>query len=276
MVADSGSSKTDWRIVHPSGTVESRTSAGLNPMVISADHLCATVENCFEDFPEREQVHHVYFYGAGCSTEMRCAQVRTALQPTFPHAQLHVEHDLYGAARAVCQGNDGLVCILGTGSSSCLYVADKIEDRITALGYLAGDEGSGNHIGRALLQAYFYREMPDDLSKAFEDFTDPEPFRQLLYNSDRPNFELARLSRFAGEQRHHPFVKNLVQSCFISFSERHLLKYKTDLRTVYAVGSIAFHFRDWLEDSFQTLGLTLGSVIDKPIDPLVTFHARTH
>ena len=66
LVVDSGSTKTDWFAIDPSGDVLFSTQTlGLNPQVLSSEILKERILNNFELSQNRENVSHLFFYGAG-------------------------------------------------------------------------------------------------------------------------------------------------------------------------------------------------------------------
>lgn len=164
VVADSGSSKTDWVFIGEDGSQQSLESAGFNPVLHSAAEISEELATRFRDLSFLDNVEQVFFYGSGCWDQKRADVIIEGTRPFFPNAQLLVEHDLLGAARATCGQEPGIACILGTGSNSCLFDGAQITDNVTNLGYLMGDEGSGTHMGKMIIRAFFYRELPPNWS----------------------------------------------------------------------------------------------------------------
>ncbi|RME94922.1 MAG: hypothetical protein D6772_13890, partial [Bacteroidetes bacterium] len=156
VIADSGSTKADWKFVD-SDKVHTLHSIGFNPVFHDSDFIERELRQALGDLVAGDQPTAVYFYGAGCWDSKRKAPIVDALKSVFPQAAIQVHHDLLGAARASCGQEAGIACILGTGSNSCLFDGRQIIDQVTNLGYLLGDEGSGTHLGKQLIQHYFYR-----------------------------------------------------------------------------------------------------------------------
>ncbi|GAB4379497.1 MAG: ATPase [Salibacteraceae bacterium] len=274
IIADSGSTKTDWAICHGAGEVKYLTGVGLNPFFVSEDEVAAEVERVIGKGRASDEHTVFWFYGAGCSNELRKSIVRNGLKRIFPGASVHVHHDLLGAARALCRNDPGVACILGTGSNSCLYDGKEIIDNIKALGYVLGDEGSGADLGKALVRAYAYREMPTDIAESFTALTGGvESILEAVYNQPLANRYLASFAPFCSEWLAHPFMKKLVENRFACFVERHLLKYSsvTSL-TVHFVGSVAFHFAEILTQVCNSRGLQTGTILKRPIDALIEYH----
>jgi glucosamine kinase len=277
LIADSGSTKADWKILHPSGEVTSQSTRGFNPFIQNAAAIELGLLEDFDNSLEKSKAETVYYYGAGCSDDYRNSIVATALKSIFPNAKIIVNHDLLASARAVCGTEAGVACILGTGSNSCLYDGIEIIDNVKNMGFLVGDEGSGSHIGKELLRGYFYREMPKDILADF-DKTYPEGQRGILdkiYDMPKPNVYLASFSRFLSSHKGHPYIQHLVFKSFDEFTRRHVLKYDgcQNLK-IHFVGSVAYYFKDILEIVLASYDLEIGNVIKKPIDRLVEFHQK--
>lgn len=277
LIADSGSTKADWKILSTNGKVSSEHTRGCNPFFQNSETITSNLKEDFEEGFERKKVQKVYFYGAGCSEISRCNIVEKGLQNFFPNAEIRINHDLLASARALCGTTAGVACILGTGSNSCLYDGMEIIDNVTNLGSLIGDEGSGSHLGKELLRGYFYREMPNDIFEAFEIYC-PEGRKGILgktYGNPTPNVYLASFSKFLSEHKSHPYIQQIVIKCFDEFVTRHVLKYEGALSLkINFVGSIAYHFIDSLEVVLAKYDLRLGKVLKKPIDSLVEFHQK--
>lgn len=276
-IADSGSTKADWKILTSNNEVQSYATRGFNPFFQDSETIEKALQEDFDESVPLSSATEVYYYGAGCSDSYRCSIVDVALQKIFPNAKIKVHHDLLACARALCGTSPGIACILGTGSNSCLYNGIEVIDNVTNVGSFFGDEGSGSHIGKELLRTYFYREMPKDILEAFEKYC-PDGKREILnktYDNPTPNVYLASFSKFISQQKPHPFVQRIVMDSFDEFVRRHVLKYEGCLNLkVNFVGSVAFHFQEILEVILASHNLELGKIIKQPIDSLVEFHQR--
>ncbi len=274
IVVDSGSSKADWRIIRE-GRLESVSTPGLNPVFRSQESIFQEIDRAFPDEAVRKGAAQVFFYGAGCWDHHRSQRIVDVLNEIFPAAAVEVEHDLLGAARAACYTDPGVACILGTGSNSCLYDGSEVIDNITNLSYLVGDEGSGSWIGKMLLRAYFYRELPSDLRNAFDrQFPGGEnAILENLYDRGTPNVYLASFTHFLSDHKEHVFIAQMLFNAFGAFIDRHVRKYAGHQELpIGFIGSVAFHFQEIIKVVLQTRGLQPGLFIKKPIDNLVRFH----
>ncbi|MBL7813441.1 MAG: hypothetical protein JNL70_00450 [Saprospiraceae bacterium] len=277
IIVDSGSTKADWQIINSDGSRELHSTMGFNPFFHDEDRIETELNKQFIHDVDVDKAKWVYFYGAGCSDKMRCDIVKRGLARIFRHTEvLEVEHDLLASARATCGTNAGIACIIGTGSNTCLYDGKDVTDNVSNLGYLLGDEGSGSHLGKLLIRAYFYRELPEDMVQYFhEDFgSDKRAILNKIYG-DGPNVYLASYARFFSKHRDHFYIQKLASEAFTELTRRHILKYDGCHNIpIHFVGSVAYHFRDILKTTLEEHDLTLGVVIQKPIDALVDFHLK--
>jgi len=276
LIADSGSTKTDWVLADEKGNLRAFSTVGFNPLYHSESFIAEACRTVFD--PESmpyEAVEAIHYYGASVWDAEKAAKIQAALAQLFQRAEIEVEHDLLGAGRAACGREPGIACIIGTGSNTCLFDGVDVIDNITNLGYFAGDEGSGAHLGKALVKAYFYRELPPLLKAALESRYPggKQEFLENIYEKPSPNVFLASLTRFLHEHIDHLFVQKLVYRCFATFIDRHVRKYPGHLTyPIHFIGSVAFHFRDILTLILEERCMNPGRFVQKPIDRLVEFH----
>lgn len=274
VVVDSGSTKADWKMVNGKG-VASISTVGFNPVFHSEEKIFGELKEAFGDQVPTSEAHQVYYYGAGCWDQRLKGVVAKALKRVFAQAEIQVHHDLLGAARATCGNTPGIACIIGTGSNSCLYDGIDVIDNVTNLGFLLGDEGSGTHLGKRLIRAFFYREMPKPLYDKLEASL-PEGKQSILsnvYNGETPNVYLASFTKFMGDHQDHPFIQRILFDSFEQFIDRHVRKYKNHMSLpIHFIGSVAYYFREVLEVILAARDMEPGIFIQKPIDKLVGFH----
>ena len=271
LIIDSGSTKMEWILLDGETVRDRFTTAGFNPNYSDRQDL---VETCHgASLPDK--IQSIYYYGTGCGNEQICQTIKEVFQARFPHAEIHVTHDLMAACHAALGHESGIACILGTGSNSCVYDGENITGKAVSLGYLVGDEGSGMHVGREVVRAYFYGFMPEDLRLQFDAayHLELKDFIVHLYHEGQASRYLATFARFAGEHQSHPFIHDLVKGCFKAFIEAFVLRFK-DCKTmkVCFVGSIAYHFRDILKESLAKYSLTLGEVMPSPAEGLIRYY----
>lgn len=278
LIADSGSTKCDWVGAHPDGHEVFRTqTAGLNPVYHSSEKVKSTIEHVPEFTAHWQVITTVYFYGAGCSYPEKNAVIHDALQWRFPQAKIHVAHDLLGAAYAAYPGEPNITCILGTGSNACFFDGKTIHQNTPSLGYILGDEGSGAYLGKKLVTAYLYHELPADIEKLFSGqyHIDTHQTINAVYNNAFPNKFLAAFAPFIHAHKNHPYLQRLVHESFTRFLTIHVRCYpQASVVPIQFIGSIAYYFQSELKAACSAMGLRFGNAIQKPIDTLIQYHTQ--
>jgi len=271
LIADSGSTKTNWRLVD---VLESRnyTTIGLNPYFIGEEEFSKVLS---ENLPiPIEKVDGVSFYGSGCTPEKEPV-VKAILDKYFEIDNSEVHSDLLAAARSLCKTEEGIACIVGTGSNSCYYDGKKIAKNVPALGFILGDEGSGAVLGRKLVSDVLKNQLPKDIcSKFFDKYkvTQAEIIEKV-YRKPAPNRFLAAFTPFLSENIEAPEIANLVESGFSEFIVRNILQYeKAKELPIHFTGSIAYYFRDNLANVLNKYSLIPGHISREPLDGLTEYH----
>lgn len=277
LIADSGSTKTAWRLIKSESTIIPLETIGYSPQYITTDEMIDDLkEILIPQLPVlTNDISKISFYGTGCSTPRTVTIIQLALENVFEKAEIEVNHDLLGAARALCGHSSGVACILGTGANSCLYDGQFITDNIPSVGFMLGDEGSGGYLGKQLVRAYFYRELPEDLELAFAKKYQLTRDDMLLnvYKKSAPNRYLASYTKFLSEHLEHPFVWQFVKNGFQDFLDAMVLKYENiENLPINFLGSIAVHFQPVLEAVLLENNLHFGRVIHNPVRELVKYH----
>ncbi|MBD1398565.1 hypothetical protein H9Q13_15440 [Pontibacter sp. JH31] len=275
LIADSGSTKTDWRVINANQEYEQVNTTGINPQYLETEKIYAIFETELLPQLKEKNISTIYYYGAGCSSPERNKRVEDALRRAFPGSVIFVDHDLLAAARAICGHQPGIACILGTGSNSCLYDGKNIVDNVPSLGFLMGDEGSGAYLGKLLIKAYLYRELPDELATSLKNkySLTKDGILDTVYGSDIPSQYLATFAKFVYEKRKNPVIKEMIYENFEEFFERHVSKYEGfGELPVNFVGSIAFHFADTLKLVAKKYGAHIGTIISSPSEGLIKYH----
>lgn len=277
LVADSGSSKIDWRLMESDGRIRQAQTPGFNPYYQPLDHLRSSLRDTLAPEVGGAEVKHVFFYGTGVSSERNQELVRAVFLEYFPHAKVDIEWDLLGAARALCGHEKGIACILGTGSNSCQYDGNKISDQVANLGWILADEGSGTNLGKTLLVDYLRKRMPEKLAEQFHQrfpFT-REQFLEKIYQQEKPSTFLATFARFIFQHLNEPYCYQLVYKAFSEFYENNVMKYEGYRETrVHFVGSIAFYFSDLVRQVANDKGITVKNILETPIAGLALYHQK--
>lgn len=277
LVADSGSTKADWLLLEKDGSQRIESTQGFNPFFHSTSDIRKALTDQLLPKMDADAVSAIYYYGAGVHDGHRADIIGKALNSLFVNALVEVDHDLLGAARATCGTERGICCILGTGSNSCLFDGEKVIDNVPSLGYLLGDEGSGTHLGKSLLRAYFYRELPPEIEAAFEEAY-PEggdAIKDRVYELTGTNVFLASFSRFLADHKDSFSVQQIVATCFAEFLDRHVRKYPDHQKMpVHFVGSIAHFYEEILRNELERRAMSLGNIVRKPIFSLGEYHRQ--
>jgi N-acetylglucosamine kinase-like BadF-type ATPase len=274
LIADSGSTKTDWRLVKKGCKTLSFETIGFNPYFIDSNEVINELNNS-ELVAIKNKVSQVFFYAAGCSSEKNKNIINTPLSIFFENAIVEVEHDMLAAARATCFNERGMVAILGTGSNSCLYDGKKIIENVPALGFILGDYGSGADIGKTFLKSYLNNELPKDIEEAFNkqfNYTTSQILGKI-YNKPLPNRFLASFSLFVFQHITNPFINKMVESRFNLFFEKNICKYQNyKNQELHFIGSVAFIYQDIIKKIATNHQLKINQIIKKPIEKLVEYH----
>lgn len=277
LIAESGSTKTDWVLLKSSGEVFLKTKTpGLNPSVFPEDELKKRLLENPEFAKYSREIQKVYFYGAGCGTPTPAAIIKKVLHEVFPNARIEVKEDLAAAVFAVTD-KPGIICILGTGSNSCYFDGSTLHLPVASLGYVLMDEGSGNYFGKELIRDYFYNRMPESLAREFESQFDlnPDRIKINLYKKPNPNAYLASFARFIfdSKEKNHSYFEKLLKKGINKFMEYRVLCFKNAKEVpIHFVGSIAYFSRELIESCCFENQLTLGKIIQKPMDGLIDYH----
>ena len=278
LLAESGSTKTDWCLLKKGGKPLFFKTTGINPHLQSSDVIASLLQEELDWNHDKHQADSIVFYGAGAGKKDKQTQLTAVLKKFFGISKVEVHGDIMAAARAMCGDNPGMVCILGTGSNCCYYDGNKIQEQHISLGFIAGDEGSGNYLGKRILQYYAYKTFDEELRMAFELHfgNDISAIVSKLYAAPFPNRYLASFVRLLVENRGHFMVENIIEDCLNDFFHYHILKYRQSWKLpLYFTGAVAYEFRDVIEALCQQYELELGSIEKSPIDRLVSYHKQS-
>jgi glucosamine kinase len=278
LIADSGSTKTDWRWTAPNGQTGQHTTDGLNPYYENTAVIAQILKTQLRPVLGDAPVEAVYFYGAGCTGAEPNAIVEAAIRAVWPTVgTASVNSDMLGAARAACGNEPGVVCILGTGSNVGFYDGRNLAGEALSLGFWLGDEGSGGHLGKVLVQHYLHNQLPPDLHNAFRHeypHLDRLTVLEHAYRQPFPNRFFATLAPFWSAHIDHPFAEETVRASFRAFVGLYVRRLPEATRhRVHCVGSVAAHFAPLLRQTFTEAGLTIGQLLTAPAEPLLTYHA---
>jgi glucosamine kinase len=274
LIADSGSTKAEWCLIDGKKKKTFFTQ-GLSPYFLSTEQIQKILELELKSKMRKVEPDEVFFYGTGCSNPNNVILVKKAIQKVFTKAKISVDHDLMGAAKALCGNEKGIACILGTGSNSCFYNGKKIIKNSPGLGYVLGDEGSGAYLGKKVIQYFLYNTFDEDLMDRFNAKfnTNNNEILEAVYKKPLPNRYLASFTIFLAENRGHYMVENIIEDGFNDFFFNHIYKYRESWTLpINFIGSVAFGFKDVLKEMCSSYELQLGTVLKKPMDGLIKYH----
>jgi glucosamine kinase len=275
LVADSGSSKTDWLLTLPNQEAKEFRTAGLNPYFLTEKEIIKILQEQAADMiAYASDIKEIYFFGAGCSSPDRHEIVSNALSSFFNKSYISVDSDLLGCAYATCGHEKGFCCVLGTGSNISFFDGDDIHAGKHGLGFVLGDEGAGTWFGKALITDFLYGNMPGDISARFNEeyHLDKEMVIKNVYQTPNPNSYLATFSKFLSIIQPSDYAQNLLRKGIVEFIETNIKSYPQYHRyKCHFVGSIAYVFADELKAVCKEYGIHVGKIIQQPIHDLMGF-----
>ena len=278
IIADGGSTKTNWCLLNKTGQKIYFNTEGYNPYFVSTKYIIDSLKKDLPSDLELDEIKEVNYYGAGCSTDDKVKIVSDALQTVFKKADIYVGHDLLAAARALLGLNQGFAAILGTGTNTGVYNGKDIVHNIDSAAYILGDEGSGCYIGKKLLTDYLRGYMPEVVRERFWDTykLTADEVTDFIYTKPLANRFCASFSKFVYDNNvHAEYSRGIVKTSFVDFFENlvsHYPNYKD--YTFNCIGSVGYNFRNVLEETAIEYGMEIGKIIRSPIDDLVHYHVE--
>ncbi|MFD1256117.1 N-acetylglucosamine kinase [Mucilaginibacter terrae] len=276
LIADGGSTKTNWCLVNDEGKKVYFNTEGYNPYFVSTEYIIKSLQNNLPSDLNKEQLSEVNYYGAGCSTAEKRKLVEDAMSQVFVNAKVNIGHDLMAAARALLGHTEGFAAILGTGTNTCIYDGKDVVNNIDSGAYILGDEGSGCYIGKKLLVDYLRGYMPEAVRKNFWDtyHLTPDDVNDRVYSQPLANRFCAGFSKFVYDNNVHlEYTRNLVKTSFDDFFRNLVTHYPSYQNYSFnCIGSVGYNFRNVLEEVVTENGMKMGNIIRSPIDNLVKFH----
>lgn len=276
LIADCGSTKTDWRLISSHTPPRAIQTDGFNPYYQTTEQITAVLQTQLLPVLNGVRVSDVFFYGAGCIGPAVNPIVANALRTVLPDVQtVDVNSDMLGASRAAAGREPGIVCILGTGSNACCYDGNQITRGIQSLGFWLGDEGSGGYLGKTLVRDFFQERLPADLRDAFQSKYDLDrpTLLENAYQKPFPNRYFASFTPFLSKNIAHPHVVGLVTDAFTLFLVTYVRRFpKADAWPVHFAGSVAHYFADLLQQAILQTDLTMGRIVKAPAERLIDYH----
>jgi len=276
LIADSGSTKTEWCLLKNNKPVLF-TTQGMSPYFVNAGQIQQIIRNEVFPFIKKNKIDEIYFYGTGCKNPANIKMFQSVFRQLFPGATALVDNDLSGAAKALCRNEKGIACILGTGSNSCYYNGKRIVKNSPGLGFILGDEGSGAYLGKKVVQHYLYNIFDEELRARFDAkfVTTDSEILESVYKKPLPNRYLASFAIFLAENRGHYMIENIIEDGLNDFFYTHVISYRESPRLpISFTGGIAYGFKDVVTQLCQNYDLELGDILRSPMEGLVKYHAN--
>lgn len=276
IIADGGSTKTNWCLLDDSGKKIYFNTEGYNPYFVNTEYIVNSLKKGLPTDIPFEKIEEVNYYGAGVHNAEKAAVVVDAIKQVFTHSTTYVGHDLLAAARALLGTQSGFAAILGTGTNSCIYDGNEITHNIDSAAYILGDEGSGCYIGKKLLTDYIRGYMPERVREVFWETykLTPDDVMDAVYTKPLANRFCASFAKFVYDVTVDiNYSKSIVHNAFEDFF-RNLVSHYPDYKSYSfnCIGSVGYNFRNVLEEKAMDYGMKVGKIIRSPIDDLVQFH----
>ena len=251
LIAESGSTRTEWALVEDNRLIQRAFTEGLNPFFQTRREISRSVRLGLPEHFFKRKLEQVYYYGAGCTSYEKKNVLGASLVAQFK-TPIQVESDLLAAARGLFKCEAGIACILGTGSNSCFYDGKIVVKNVRAGGYILGDEGSGAVLGKMFLSDVLKGLAPKDVTADFfEKFRiSPNEVMESVYNRPFPNRFLSTISYF-------------------------LADYTNDYKNypIRFVGSLAYSYATILREVAREFGIELEIIEETPMNGLIEFHS---
>ena len=248
----------------------------INPQILNYNNIEQRIVNNFQLYQKRKYITHLYFYGAGCGTDVPRKLIKKVFESIFENSRIIVKEDTYAAVYStVTVGSKSIVSILGTGSNCTYFDGTKIHQKVVSLGYILMDEASGNFYGKQLIRSYYFNLLPKKIANKFKKQYDlsPDTIKDKIYRNENPNSYLAKFAKFLIEHKKDPFLREMIFKGMRRFINHQILQFENAKKIpVHFVGSISYFLKEELEEVFKEYNLKLGKVIKRPIDGLVAFH----
>lgn len=275
LIADSGSTKTDWCVILDNTPIKRIGTKGLNPFFQSEEEIQQELTHSLLPQLPEGTIDSVYFYDAGCTPE-KAPTLRRAIADSLPVVgNIKAYSDMLAAARGLCGREAGITCILGTGSNSCFYDGKEIVNHISPLGFILGDEGSGAVLGKLLVGDILKNQLSPAIKEVFLkqfDLTVPEIIDRV-YRQPFPNRFLASLSPFIAQHLEEPGIRQLVLGSFIAFLRRNVMQYDYTQYPAHFIGSVAHCYKEILQEAAQETGIRIGKILQSPMEGLIQYHS---
>ena len=277
IIADSGSTKVDWRIV-AEGSIVQVITQGINPVYISEEEIDSILQEHL--FPiTGAEVQKIFFYGAGLVSSASSGKLEKCFKRVFSNPECVFESDIKASALALFGRGRGMACILGTGANSCVCENAEILHNVRPGGFIIGDEGSGAYIGKRLLSDFVKGLLPEDIAEDLKSryALDYASVVENVYRKPAANRYLSSFCPFVAEYAAHEYMDRMLQDCFGDFFARNVEVYRSkgwmdDSCEIGFTGSVAYYFAAALKKVARERGFRIKRILRSPADRLVDFY----
>jgi len=264
LIVDCGSTKADYAIIDNNKEVSYMQSIGFNALQTELNTIKEIISFLPKDFDE------IYFFGSGVMGQGFSKLKEAFLPYCTKEENIFVYDDLYGAYLSLF-GNkgSGIACILGTGSNTGYFSKGKLVEKVMALGYILGDEGSGAKLGIRLINALYKKSVDNSLTQKFEKQYNIN-INQIIEQTYKLHLGGKYLAQFT------PFIlenievlEDLVIEEFKLFFNNNIIKYPNYQNLpIGFVGSIAKHFEKQLKKVASLYNISNIKILARPIEQL--------
>lgn len=275
LIADSGSTNTDWTVIKKDKIISNFVTNGFNPYFVKSEEIFNELKQKFPINININEITKIFFYGSGCLALEMKKIVNDGLNQFFINSEIEINHDLLGAARALLKNESGIAVILGTGASSCYYDGLKITEQVPSLGYILGDEGGGDYLGKLFITDYLYGRLPEDIHQTFFEkykLTNNQLMHKI-YKEPYPNRFLASFCEFISEHSNDLIISDMIRKSFTDLFTSQITKYKSYINCkIRVAGSVGFYFKDQLKEVAKRYNSNIDLIERSPINRLAQYH----
>lgn len=275
IIIDAGATKTDFIVLNDGVEVAHHIGKGINPNYCSEAEMMQVFADFVPHCPNSSLIEEIYYYGAGCASVSNQLYMQQLMSAFFPMANCLVYSDLLAVCHALSRAERAIVCILGTGSASCLFDGTNLKHRAPSLGFMLGDDGSGTNLGKRLLTAYLNRQLPENISLELEKSFDVSFDKVIhrIYKESEPNRFMASFAPFVHEHLNNEVIWQLSEDAFSDFFAKQRVHYPVNESMRWHLsGSVAFHFQEVIRISAEKQQCKIGNVVASPMTSLVEYY----
>lgn len=277
-VVYSGTKTAVWKIAKEGKLVAECTMPGINPFFVDQKALLQQLNKKTILINHAEQIKQIYVFSAGATCIERRAELAASLSLFFKYSKITVQDDLHGAAIAACFNKSGIVSILGSGANCAYFDGNNPETNNFGLGFILGDEGSANYLGKIILKHYLQQKLPAELIKKFSlkyDLNRSDVLERVYKKTMAQQF-LSSFLDFFIENREHPYIQQIIDNAFQRYITTYLLP-TIDLhpdKEVHFVGIVAGNFQDRLRLLAEKNGFEITTITKEPIYNLLNYYSN--